>query len=894
MNEEINFCLDLAREQMQESLNHLEISLSKIRAGKASPQMMSWSVSRISQWTHFEQAFEAMKEDRWVCDQGIKWKASSHIEVSKLHQKRDPMHCWTKVSVSSVHQRNTQGSQINFQFSWKWFTMFRWINFQVKVVCFVLCCPLSCHPVPATSCDFKHSVAWWPASLPRISNGAGVTTAPSSLSCGSTGSSDSQKLNRLKQNLPAWMEATEGKPTSPGVCPLENRSFSGFQWWQSRQCPSTTTFTPARRSIENDSQCVSSATHSWTAMMESVHQPVHPTFQSQWLSSLALLTILVRAVFFNHVKSVNLELAQVENQCRCDLNWNQKQFVSAEQPEVECTFWFTGQPTAEGRTEQLEMAAKIDLWSWVQGPISVSTKGFDCKRAVFCRQATTIANPEATELWTTKCRMILCGAECPSLSTKCCHIRELGVPADLITHHSDKGKLQKPWLAATRTNLWETQATGSNFSLGTGQMPTVSSGASTGSCDHWRRSIPVFNTKSLSWRSSCPQTFELHKWTTQQGLLTIDFSDIGSANGQRPESSCVSFWQSVAEESLETSRIINHDSCQKDCWPKHGRHDTSVWWNFWSQGQKRWSHPWCHNNGQCWQCERFVGHRNPRSWPWPTLTMWKICWPWKPKVMKSWNAVPKMTKEKLFWCLYFFKVYPTEDVSASKMNCDRGIFRKWVWIYVQEIAFLAPFYVSFCLKKGLLLPFSCFSLLSFRFQIKLENRYRGDIKNDCLLSVDTTDCRIREPHPFEQGWSERWSSHKFGKKAGLRYEVALGIRSGDICWVNGPFPCGMFNDWAIFNRLGLRSYLEEDERVEADNGYSAGDPEVCKTPKGCFHPKKNKYMRNRLMARQESVNSRIKSFGILRESYRHKLEDHGDVFRAILVIIQIGIEIIGI
>ena len=40
MNEEINFCLELAREQMQESLDHLELSLSKIRAGKASPQML--------------------------------------------------------------------------------------------------------------------------------------------------------------------------------------------------------------------------------------------------------------------------------------------------------------------------------------------------------------------------------------------------------------------------------------------------------------------------------------------------------------------------------------------------------------------------------------------------------------------------------------------------------------------------------------------------------------------------------------------------------------------------------------------------------------------------------------------------------------------------------------
>ena len=40
MNEEINFCLELAREQMQESIDHLELSLSKIRAGKASPEML--------------------------------------------------------------------------------------------------------------------------------------------------------------------------------------------------------------------------------------------------------------------------------------------------------------------------------------------------------------------------------------------------------------------------------------------------------------------------------------------------------------------------------------------------------------------------------------------------------------------------------------------------------------------------------------------------------------------------------------------------------------------------------------------------------------------------------------------------------------------------------------
>jgi len=40
MTEEVNFHLDFAKEQMQESLAHLENTLAKIRAGKANPQML--------------------------------------------------------------------------------------------------------------------------------------------------------------------------------------------------------------------------------------------------------------------------------------------------------------------------------------------------------------------------------------------------------------------------------------------------------------------------------------------------------------------------------------------------------------------------------------------------------------------------------------------------------------------------------------------------------------------------------------------------------------------------------------------------------------------------------------------------------------------------------------
>ncbi len=40
MTEEVNFHLDIAKEQMQDALKHLDNVLAKIRAGKANPQML--------------------------------------------------------------------------------------------------------------------------------------------------------------------------------------------------------------------------------------------------------------------------------------------------------------------------------------------------------------------------------------------------------------------------------------------------------------------------------------------------------------------------------------------------------------------------------------------------------------------------------------------------------------------------------------------------------------------------------------------------------------------------------------------------------------------------------------------------------------------------------------
>ena len=59
------------------------------------------------------------------------------------------------------------------------------------------------------------------------------------------------------------------------------------------------------------------------------------------------------------------------------------------------------------------------------------------------------------------------------------------------------------------------------------------------------------------------------------------------------------------------------------------------------------------------------------------------------------NNETMMKKKHLLWCLYFFKIYPTESVGARRMDCNPITLRKWVRHFVREIAFLELFFVSF-------------------------------------------------------------------------------------------------------------------------------------------------------------------------------------------------------
>jgi hypothetical protein len=156
----------------------------------------------------------------------------------------------------------------------------------------------------------------------------------------------------------------------------------------------------------------------------------------------------------------------------------------------------------------------------------------------------------------------------------------------------------------------------------------------------------------------------------------------------------------------------------------------------------------------------------------------------------------------------------------------------------------------------------------------------GDVGNDCLLSIDGTDFCVAK------SYEKPFYSYKF-KKSGFCYEVALCIKTGDICWWAGPYLPGNWNDNMIF-RDGLVHFLEEGERCETDDGYQGSAPMYAKCPGVIEADPEKAEMQQRVRNRQETVNKRFKNWAILSTPYRQQLLEHQTVFGAIVVLTQLS------
>ena len=106
------------------------------------------------------------------------------------------------------------------------------------------------------------------------------------------------------------------------------------------------------------------------------------------------------------------------------------------------------------------------------------------------------------------------------------------------------------------------------------------------------------------------------------------------------------------------------------------------------------------------------------------------------------------------------------------------------------------------------------------------------MQNDCLMTIDGTDYHIQQKGVAKKG--NLFSSHKYGGKSALRYELGIDILAGNLVWVSGPYPAGRWTDVKIFDDV-LSNLLEPGERVEADNGY-IGRADKVKCPNNDCKP----------------------------------------------------------
>lgn len=216
----------------------------------------------------------------------------------------------------------------------------------------------------------------------------------------------------------------------------------------------------------------------------------------------------------------------------------------------------------------------------------------------------------------------------------------------------------------------------------------------------------------------------------------------------------------------------------------------------------------------------------------------------------------------LLWALMLLMQYGSAETMSSHAGCDEKTFRKWSLLFVHRISYLMDKVVIW------------------------ENRKIGDIGNDCLVSIDCTDCKV----PKQNSNAKAFTSHKF-KESGVRYEIAVCIITGEIVWVMGPLPCGDWPDVEVF-RFAIKHMLGPFERVEADDGFIGEDPEKAKVPASMVHDQDDRVLRVRSIVRRrhETVNKRIKQFRSVKNVFEHDLTLHAYFFRACVVLTQLSIK----
>jgi hypothetical protein len=131
-------------------------------------------------------------------------------------------------------------------------------------------------------------------------------------------------------------------------------------------------------------------------------------------------------------------------------------------------------------------------------------------------------------------------------------------------------------------------------------------------------------------------------------------------------------------------------------------------------------------------------------------------------------------------------------------------------------------------------------------------------------------------------------AHKF-KGPGLNYEIVLGIYTGQICRVVGPYKAGAMPDLKVSKEEGLVAKLRRHkEKCVGDGTYR----NAVFINSGPGLPRELLDLIKVVKARHETVNSRMKRCALFtcNRAFRHDIEVHGISFHAITNLVEIEIE----
>lgn len=121
----------------------------------------------------------------------------------------------------------------------------------------------------------------------------------------------------------------------------------------------------------------------------------------------------------------------------------------------------------------------------------------------------------------------------------------------------------------------------------------------------------------------------------------------------------------------------------------------------------------------------------------------------------------------------------------------------------------------------------------------------------------------------------------------LRYELRLDILRGNLIWIEGPYTAGKYPD---IKSSGTVKKMDLNEHVVSDKVYVRQALEYVKCPNIATLRADNLEMIWRVSMRHETINFRLKEWGILAQVYCHYIENHGYVFQAVAIITQLAVE----